>query len=45
MNVNYMNDHVVVEMYNDMFLNRGIMNIGIVALLECVKIVSKQLDG
>ena len=43
--VNYMNDHVVVEMYNDMFLNRGIMNIRIVALLKCVTIVSKGLDG
>ena len=29
-----MNDHVVVEMYNDMFLNRGVMNIRVVALLK-----------
>jgi len=43
--VNYMNDHVVVEMYNDMFLNRGVMNIRVVALLKCVTIVSKWLDG
>ena len=43
--VNYMNDHVVVEMYNDMFLNRGVMNIRVVALLKCVTIVSKGLDG
>jgi len=40
-----MNDHVVVEMYNDMFLNRGGMNIRVVALLKCVMIVSKWLDG